>query len=114
MGNEKDYIFVYGLFRDQAKSLLGNASHIERTYISGKLFKVNEFYPGFTRSESGKVWGDVYLVDTSLFNQMDEYEGDEYNRIRVNTSSGIECWAYEYKHNTSDFIEIKSGDWYLR
>lgn len=111
---EKDYIFVYGLFRDQAKSLLGDATYCGRTSISGKLFKVNEFYPGFTKSSSGKVWGDVYLFDTSLLNDMDEYEGDEYNRVRVLTDSDINCWVYEYKHSTNDFIEIKSGDWYLR
>lgn len=111
---EKDYIFVYGLFRDQAKNLLGDATHSSRTCITGKLFKVNEFYPGFIKSKSGKVWGDVYQFDSKLLKDMDEYEGDEYNRVRVLTDLGITCWVYEYKYDTTDFVEIKSGDWYLR
>lgn len=112
--NKKDYIFVYGLFRDQSKPMLGDAIHCGKASITGKLFKVNEFYPGYQSDTSGKVWGDVYLFDVSLLKQMDEYEGDEYKRVRVITSSDVECWVYEYKYDTSNFIQIKSGDWHLR
>jgi gamma-glutamylcyclotransferase (GGCT)/AIG2-like uncharacterized protein YtfP len=111
---EKDYIFVYGLFRDQAKNLLGDATYSGRTSITGKLFKVNEFYPGFIKSKSGKVCGDVYQFDSELLKDMDEYEGDEYIRVRILTDLDINCWVYEYKYDTTDFVEIKSGDWYLR
>jgi gamma-glutamylcyclotransferase (GGCT)/AIG2-like uncharacterized protein YtfP len=111
---KKDYIFVYGLFRDQGKKVLGDATYCGRSSINGKLWKVNEFYPGFTKSNSGKVWGDIYLFNTDLLVGMDDYEGDEYNRVRVMTSSDIECWVYEYKHDISNLPEIKSGDWYLR
>jgi gamma-glutamylcyclotransferase (GGCT)/AIG2-like uncharacterized protein YtfP len=45
---------------------------------------------------------------------MDEYEGDEYKRVRVKTSTDIECWVYEYKHDVYNFQQIESGDWYLR
>ena len=45
---------------------------------------------------------------------MDEYEGDEYKRVKIVTSSDIECWVYEYCYDTSNCAEIKSGDWYLR
>jgi gamma-glutamylcyclotransferase (GGCT)/AIG2-like uncharacterized protein YtfP len=114
MESKKDYIFVYGLFRDQAKSLLGDAEYCGRHHISGKLYKVNEFYPGFIRSDSGKVWGDIYLFNSDLLIGMDDYEGEEYSRIKVMTSSDIECWVYEYKYNVSNLPEIKSGDWYLR
>jgi gamma-glutamylcyclotransferase (GGCT)/AIG2-like uncharacterized protein YtfP len=113
MESKKDYIFVYGLFRDQSKKLLGDCVHCGKTFINGRLWKVNEFYPGFTKG-GGKVWGDVYLFDSSLLGEMDEYEGDEYKRVRIKTASDIECWVYEYKFDTKDIIEIKSGDWYLR
>ena len=113
MEKDKDYIFVYGLFRDQSKRLLGETVYCGRTYINGKLWKVNEFYPGFTPGE-GKVWGDVYLFDPALLPTMDEYEGDEYQRVRISTESDINCWIYQYIHDTIDCEEIKSGDWYLR
>jgi gamma-glutamylcyclotransferase (GGCT)/AIG2-like uncharacterized protein YtfP len=114
MENKRDYIFVYGLFRDQSKRMLGDAICCGKCHINGKLWKVNEFYPGFTKDKDSKVWGDVYLFDTSLLSEMDEYEGDEYKRVRVKTSTDIECWVYEYKHDTNNILEIKSGDWYLR
>ena len=109
----KDYIFVYGLFRDQSKRLLGEVTHCGKASIDGTLWKVNEFYPGWTPGD-GKVWGDVFLFNTELLPQMDEYEGDEYIRTRVRTSTDIECWVYQYKDDVSSFEKIKSGDWYLR
>lgn len=109
----KDYIFVYGLFRDQSKNLLGDCVHCGKTSINGRLWRVNEFYPGFT-SGSGTVWGDVYLFDVNLLDQMDAYEGSEYIRVRVKTASDIECWVYQYVYDVSNCKEITSGDWYLR
>ena len=114
MDVEKDYIFVYGLFRDQSRPMLGKATYCGKTSISGKLYKVDEFYPGWVSGGVGKVWGDVYLFDTSLLHEMDIYEGSEYKRVRVRTASDIECWVYEYCGDVSGFIEIKSGDWHLR
>ena len=113
MESKKDYIFVYGLFRDQSKRMLGETIYCGKTTINGRLYKVNEFYPGFV-SGKGKVFGDVYLFDTGLLPQMDEYEGIEYKRVRVTTASDIDCWVYEYIDDVKSCPEIKSGDWYLR
>lgn len=110
----KEYIFVYGLFRDSGKGLLGDATFCGKTNITGKLYKVNEFYPGFVPGGKGKVWGDVYLIDPSILPQLDSYEGHEYVRAKVRTSTDIECWIYEYKYDTSGLKLIKGGDWMLR
>lgn len=110
----KEYLFVYGLFRDSAKNLLGDVTNCGKASVIGKLYKVNEFYPGFVSSKKGKVWGDVYLIDSSLFPNLDIFEGDEYFRRKVITSTDLECWVYEYKYDISKFNEIKSGDWMLR
>lgn len=45
---------------------------------------------------------------------MDEYEGDEYFRTKVRSSTDTECWVYQYKYDVSSFEEIKGGDWMLR
>jgi gamma-glutamylcyclotransferase (GGCT)/AIG2-like uncharacterized protein YtfP len=110
----RDYIFVYGLFRDQAKKMLGDAEYVSRDYIKGKLYYVNEFYPGYKPGKVGKVYGDVFIIDNNLLNSLDEYEGDEYIRKKVNTGLGHNCWVYEYFGDISNFIEIKAGDWHLR
>jgi gamma-glutamylcyclotransferase (GGCT)/AIG2-like uncharacterized protein YtfP len=111
---KRDYIFVYGLFRDQAKKLLGETTFCGKASVVGKLYKVNEFYPGFVPDSGGKVWGDIYLFNPELLPQMDEYEGDEYIRTKIMTSSDIECWIYQYQLDTKGFEQIISGDWYLR
>lgn len=108
-----EYLFVYGLFRDSARNLLGQFTHCGKAFVKGKLFKVNEFYPGFTPGD-GKVWGDVYLINPDVFKQLDEFEGHEYIRTKTKTSTDIECWIYQYKYDTTKFKEIKTGDWMLR
>lgn len=109
----RDIIFIYGLFRDQAKPLLGDCKYLGKDSIRGKMYKVNEFYPGFIPGD-GKVWGELIEIDTSILPNLDEYEGDEYDRVRVKTNSGIDCWVYQYKFDVNNFKEIKSGDWMLR
>jgi gamma-glutamylcyclotransferase (GGCT)/AIG2-like uncharacterized protein YtfP len=59
------------------------------------------------------------LLEKSLFESLDEYEGDDYNRVKIwamvnNYPSPIHCWIYEYNKDISNFKEIKSGDWLLR
>lgn len=110
-----EYLFVYGLFRDSGNPLLGeDKEYLGKDYITGTLYKVNEFYPGFVRKGSYKTWGDVYKIDPKVFPELDEYEGEEYNRTKIKTSSGYECWVYEYKEKVDNKPVIKTGDWMLR
>lgn len=108
-----EYLFVYGLFRDSAKNLLNKTTFCGKATIDGKIYKVNEFYPGYVKGK-GKVVGDVYLIDPSILPDLDIFEGDEYIRKKVRTSTDIECWVYEYKYDVSKFKVIKGGDWMLR
>ena len=110
----REYLFVYGLFRDSGKILLHEVTFCGKATINGNIFKVNEFYPGFVRDSKGKVVGDIYLVDPSIFEALDDFEGTEYVRTKIQTSSDIECWIYEYKYDTSKFQRIIGGDWLLR
>lgn len=109
----KEYLFVYGQFRDSAKPLLRNAIFCENTFANGAIYKVNEFYPGFVRTKSGKVTGDIYLVDPEIFIELDEFEGHEFERRKI-LISDKSCWIYEYKYDISGFEEVRSGDWWLR
>lgn len=109
----KTYLFTYGLFRDQAKLLLGKPLSLGRAYIEGKMYRVNEFYPGYVNG-NGKVWGEIFEIDEEVLAELDAYEGNEYERIRVKSSTKLDCWIYRYKFGTQKFQEIKSGDWHLR
>ena len=109
----KEHIFVYGLFRDNSRNLLGDFTHCGKAWVNGKLYRVNEFYPGLV-SGNNKVWGDVYLIDTIVLGDLDIFEGDEYVRKKIRTSTDLDCWVYIYKDDVSKHKEIKSGDWLLR
>ena len=109
-----EYIFVYGMFRDSCNDLLEHAIFCDRSFIYGRIYEVNKFYPGYIRDCDNKVWGDVYLVDPTLFPKLDEFEGVEYHREKVFTSIGEECWIYVYKDDISKFKEVEGGDWILR
>jgi gamma-glutamylcyclotransferase (GGCT)/AIG2-like uncharacterized protein YtfP len=109
----KEHIFIYGLFRDQARNLLGDFKSLGRASVDGKIYKVNEFYPGF-KPGKGKVWGEVILIDTSVLPDLDQYEGEEYKRAKIKTSTDLVCWIYEYKWEITEFKEISCGDWMLR
>ena len=108
-----EYLFVYGLFRDSARNLLGEIHKCGKATVNGKIFKVNEFYPGFKEGD-GKVFGDIYLIDPKVFPILDKFEGDEYLRKKIRTSNDLECWIYVYKYDIGKFKQIESGDWYLR
>lgn len=110
----KGYLFAYGLFRDSQKTLLADAVACGKASVTGKLYRVDVFYPGFVRKGQDKVWGDVYLIDESILPKLDEYEGDEYIRGKIKTSTDVTCWIYEYRHDISKFKEIDGGDWMLR
>jgi gamma-glutamylcyclotransferase (GGCT)/AIG2-like uncharacterized protein YtfP len=109
----KEYLFVYGVFRDSGKTLLGDKIHLGKATINGTLYKVNEFYPGYIPGK-GKVVGDVYLIDPVIFTELDEFEGHEYIRTKARTSTDIECWVYQYKYDVTGFKQIACGDWILR
>ena len=109
-----EYLFVYGLFRDSGRTLLGDFVKCGKATVNGKIYKVNEFYPGLVEDKSSKVFGDVYLINQNIFTQLDEFEGDEYIRKKIKTSTDLDCWIYVYKYDVSTFKEIESGDWMLR
>jgi gamma-glutamylcyclotransferase (GGCT)/AIG2-like uncharacterized protein YtfP len=106
-------LFIYGLFRDQARNLLGDFKEVGRRSVRGKIYKVNEFYPGFIPGE-GEVWGELISVDENVLPALDEYEGYEYDRVRIKTSDGTDCWIYQYKFDISNFKHLTKGDWMLR
>ncbi len=112
---DMDYIFVYGVFRDASHDLLEKAIFCDKAFVFGRIYQVNEFYPGYIRSDcDNKVHGDIYLVDSAILDGLDEFEGDEYVRKKIWCSIGEEVWIYEYKYDISGFKEVIGGDWILR
>ena len=53
------------------------------------------------------MWGEVVEVSDSVIPNLDEYEGHEYERVKIKTDSGIDCWIYQYKY---DLTHKKKND----
>ena len=110
----KEYLFAYGMFRETARTLLGDFVNCGMSTINGKLYRVNDFYPGYKKDDKSKVYGNVYAINEERLKELDEFEGSEYTRKKVVTSNDIECWVYEYNQPVRNDQLIKGGDWLLR
>ena len=110
----KQYLFVYGLFRDSARPLLGDMWSCGRASVKGSIYRVNEFYPGFKPDSDEQVWGEVFIIDESVLPELDEFEGEEFHRRKITTSTDLTCWIYEFIGDCKQYKKIKKGDWMLR
>jgi gamma-glutamylcyclotransferase (GGCT)/AIG2-like uncharacterized protein YtfP len=77
--------------------------------VPGRLYDLGS-YPG-ARPGLGIIVGEIFEIDESLIAALDEYEGSEFSRQIVSSSS--DCWIYWY---VGDAVgrEIVSGDWFNR
>ena len=130
MSKDSALLFVYGSLRRHYEHpmahLLGeNARHLGAASAPGALYLVS-WYPGLvtgTGAETGrqKVKGDLFALDYAsspdLLAQLDAYEGEEYERLRIEAtldSSGETHWAWAYAlaGGASGHRRIPSGDFF--
>lgn len=119
-----DHLFVYGTLRlgqpaDLSRS--GRVLFVRPDRISGTIYDLG-WYPGVKLPEnhsmfspsSPSVSGDVFLIeDESEIARLDNYEGypSLYNRMVVQTESGLPVWVYTYNYETLPQQIISSGVW---
>jgi gamma-glutamylcyclotransferase (GGCT)/AIG2-like uncharacterized protein YtfP len=112
---QRHRLFVYGTLRRggaQAGRMVG-AEWIGSGRVRADLFRVS-WYPGLVLRETGSwVTGDVYAVDDELLEKLDQYEGDEYRRVRVVVEGDAagEAWIWEWAGEVPSGGGIVSGDW---
>ncbi len=94
---KREFLFVYGTLREPPyRNLMGDCLFVDRATVKGKLYLVEGTYPGYVEGE-GLVFGEIYSVDERQFGKLDEYEGELYVRRKIQTSSHMTCWIYEFK-----------------
>lgn len=119
-------VFVYGtLRRFQSNShLLDDAVLVaSQCWTRGQLFDSSYGYPYMVQSDSGRVYGELYQIDSSQLKKLDELEdykgpGQDnlYDRVQqtINTDNGTKQ-AFVYVLANSRQIEkislINGGDW---
>jgi gamma-glutamylcyclotransferase (GGCT)/AIG2-like uncharacterized protein YtfP len=96
-------LFAYGtlMFPNIQQELFGRElegeSDILNDYIKNEIAIDNEVYSCVDESSGNNTHGVLYQVTPEELGQADNYEGEEYKRIKVVLSSGLEAWAYVRK-----------------
>ncbi|RRA98592.1 gamma-glutamylcyclotransferase family protein [Larkinella rosea] len=118
------HLFVYGTLLSVSKHpiaefLRRNTQLVGPGFFPGRLYDLGT-YPGavFNPEADSFVHGEIYffpepaLKNQKLLRTLDDYEGDEYDRILVpvQTANGfIQCWTYVFNQPTESFPRIFSG-----
>lgn len=122
MNKKQHYLFAYGTLMKGLcnHKYLANQEFICKTEIVDfGLYNVTEDYPGIVRKQNSKVKGELYLIDEDLLQILDEFEGEEYNRIEVDVmmdNSKIRAYTYlwvEDIHN-EDYVIYDEQPWEKR
>lgn len=119
-------LFVYGTlrrgFNNPWQQILENkGSWLGTATTSGYLFDLGP-YPGAIYDPEGDlITGDLYDIQGktshSLLAELDEYEGEEYRRIRIeaqcNGSRKNNVFFYEYLGQTNPDMQILPADYHI-
>ena len=110
-----DLLFVYGTLRSAfdnpyARLLRSEAEFIGEATVRGSIYRV-DFYPAYKAEPVSKVHGELYRLKNraAMLAELDDYEGEDFERVRVETSQG-EAWIYRYRGQPASEARIASGD----
>ena len=109
-----DLLFVYGTLRSEfdnpyAQLLRSQAEFAGKATVRGTIYRV-DFYPAYRPEPGGEVHGEVYMLkDPATLTTLDDYEGESFERVNVDTSRG-EAWIYRYVAEPPPESRIVSGD----
>lgn len=103
-------IFVYGTLMSgqRANYMLAEADYLGKFRLPDYGMYNLGRYPGIRPLPGGCVWGEVYRVNDTCLERMDEYEGNGslYHRTAVIVTGGgrvLRVQAYVYAHRTNGF-----------
>ncbi|MFI9010482.1 gamma-glutamylcyclotransferase [Actinosynnema sp. NPDC053489] len=111
-----DRVFVYGTLQPgmPAWPLVERfvSGGPARASLPGTLHDTGRGYPAFRPGGAGAVPGYVLRVERpeEALPALDEYEGDEYRRVRVTLADGQVCWTYVWAGSVGD-MPVLSGGW---
>ena len=113
-----DYLFVYGtlMFPEIGKKFFGSQPGIN-AFVQGyhryQIFEDGKIkiYPALDENSNSKVKGILMKINSEQFTELDEYEGSEYDRKRVNVDcefGTVNAWIYVWNHSTNALL---IGEW---
>jgi len=128
---DDEFIFVYGTLRTETATVMSHllvrhSEYLSNGVMQGRLYELDG-YPGAveSREPDDKVLGALYrIVDRDmLLPELDLYEEctdnfpepHEYVRKKVlisrDNGDSLIAWAYLFNRETSNLLQIKSGDY---
>jgi gamma-glutamylcyclotransferase (GGCT)/AIG2-like uncharacterized protein YtfP len=108
-------LFVYGTLapEQEAWSLIApHVTHLAENAVPGILYDTGRGYPGavFTNA-NGIVHGWCCTLADAPFERLDEFEGDEYERVDVCCVDGTDAFAYQWTASLAGCEPVPHGRW---
>jgi gamma-glutamylcyclotransferase (GGCT)/AIG2-like uncharacterized protein YtfP len=108
-------IFVYGtLKRGQANHRLLKSAQFEGGWSTAPQFTLYDFgdYPGAIEKGQTTLHGEIYLVNHSTLQRVDQLEEypDFYTRKLIDSAYGP-AWIYLLNHTPASFSSFTGGAW---
>jgi len=121
MSSERHLLFIYGTLRKEgtAHHYMESAEFKANGTISGRLVHVEQS-PGLIPCDDQHVIGEVYLIDDTLLQQLDRYEGCHVSpplylrqeiEVQIDTGEIVNAYKYVFKNLKPEHQPIPHGDW---
>jgi gamma-glutamylcyclotransferase (GGCT)/AIG2-like uncharacterized protein YtfP len=108
-------LFVYGTLAPGQVAWSTLAPHARSTWetsVAGRLYDTGRGYPAAVLgAETGRVAGWCCELEGFSLAGLDEWEGEEYERIVVTAADGTEAFAYHWQAPVTGFRELPAGRW---
>ncbi|SDN39338.1 gamma-glutamylcyclotransferase family protein [Allokutzneria albata] len=110
-----DRLFVYGTLQPGASAwrLLEPLADGPGTphHLPGRLYDTGLGYPALRPGDGPGVPGRVVGLrePATALRVLDEYEGEDYRRVRVTLAGGLVAWTYVWTAEVSGMTELVSG-----
>ena len=113
----RELVFVYGTLRKGASNhfRMKTASLRGKAWVLGRLYRLG-WYPGLVLDDDGiPVRGEVYGVKRERLRELDQFEGEEYERLKfpvyLEGGAQVRAWLYEYRGEADGTKELLPADW---
>ena len=110
-------VFVYGTLRRGGSNhfRMDGCTFVASASVAARLYRI-DWYPGLLLDSSANpVLGDVFLVPPCRMEELDAFEGPEYQRVptRVILDDGTsaDAWLWEWLGPVDESRRIDDGDW---
>jgi gamma-glutamylcyclotransferase (GGCT)/AIG2-like uncharacterized protein YtfP len=119
MSGSMETVFVYGTLRRGGSNhhRLDGAEFVAMATVRGRLYRI-DWYPGLIADENaGEVIGEIHRVPAGMLPALDDYEGAEYRRVKMDVRSvngepaNSRAWVWLWDGPVDESRRISGGDW---